>query len=280
MKQLIKRALTGAVYVGLIIASMLLMENWLFIFLFAAILGQALNEFYSQIAQAQKNHVKTANTIIDITGGVATFVATAITSLPVAAATFTLYASIRLIVALYARENNPVSSLALGFFGQIYITLPLCALALLYKMGPLVALAMFVFIWASDTGAYCVGCTIGKHRLFERISPKKSWEGFFGGLALCAILGGVAFSQFSEVLTIDSTPLAEHTTMAGFIAFAVAVAIFSTLGDLIESLLKRTIGIKDFGTILPGHGGVLDRIDSLLLVAPTSLICILIINYL
>ena len=280
MKQLIKRALTGAVYVGLIIASMLLMENWLFIFLFAVILGQALNEFYSQIVQAQKNHAKTANTIIDITGGVATFVATAVTTLPVAVATFTLYASIRLIVALYARENNPVSSLALGCFGQIYITLPLCALALLYKMGPLVALAMFVFIWASDTGAYCVGCTIGKHRLFERISPKKSWEGFFGGLALCAILGGVAFSQFSEVLTIDSTPLAEHTTMAGFIAFAVAVAIFSTLGDLIESLLKRTIGIKDFGTILPGHGGVLDRIDSLLLVAPTSLICILIINYL
>ena len=179
MKQLIKRALTGAVYVGLIIASMLLKENWLFIFLFAVILGQALNEFYSQIAQAQKNHAKTANTIIDIIGGAATFVATAITSLPVAAATFTLYASIRLVVALYARENNPVSSLALGFFGQIYITLPLCALALLYKMGPLVALAMFVFIWASDTGAYCVGCTIGKHRLFERISPKKSWEGFF-----------------------------------------------------------------------------------------------------
>ena len=121
-------------------------------------------------------------------------------------------------------------------------------------------LAMFAFIWISDTGAYMVGCLIGKHRLFERISPKKSWEGFFGGLGLSIIIAALAARFIPDGYVLLSG-------YAQWIVFAVLVTIFSTWGDLCESLIKRTVGVKDSGKLIPGHGGILDRIDSLLLVS-------------
>mgnify|MGYP003461984886 FL=1 len=125
-------------------------------------------------------------------------------------------------------------------------------------------LAIFIFIWLNDTGAYCVGTLIGKHRLFERISPKKSWEGFWGGLILC-VISGIAIATWLN--SYFNGP-----QLYGWIVLAAIVSIFSTWGDLCESLIKRSIGVKDSGKILPGHGGILDRIDSLLLVSPTALL--------
>ena len=129
---------------------------------------------------------------------------------------------------------------------------------ILHTYGMLIALFMFVCIWLNDTGAYLVGCTIGKHRLFERISPKKSWEGFFGGMVFC-----IAAGAFAHLLIGGSQAI--------WIPFAIIVSVFATWGDLVESLIKRTAGVKDSGNIMPGHGGVLDRIDSLLFVAPAIL---------
>ena len=121
-------------------------------------------------------------------------------------------------------------------------------------------LSIFVFIWLSDTGAYCVGSLIGKHRLFERISPKKSWEGSIGG-GIFSIASSLGFAHFFPF-------------MPGWqwVGLAIVVVIFGTWGDLTESLMKRQLGIKDSGNILPGHGGMLDRFDSALMAIPAAVV--------
>ena len=136
--------------------------------------------------------------------------------------------------------------------------------------APRLLLGLFIFIWLYDTGAYCVGVLLGRHRLFERISPKKSWEGVIGGVAF-SVLGAFAshhwFNEFFQVPDLMT-----------WVGLSVVVAVFATFGDLVESLIKRTVGVKDSGNIMPGHGGILDRIDSLLLVAPAVLIYLQLIH--
>ena len=121
-------------------------------------------------------------------------------------------------------------------------------------------MSFFIFIWINDTGAFLVGITIGHHRLFERISPKKSWEGFAGGL-IFSLMTAWIFSLFYD-----------NFSLIQWLGFSLTISISSTFGDLCESLLKRTIHIKDSGHILPGHGGLLDRFDSVLLAAPAAYI--------
>ena len=135
--------------------------------------------------------------------------------------------------------------------------------------APRLLLGVFMFIWLYDTGAYCVGMLLGRHRLFERISPKKSWEGVIGGIAAC-VAGAYATNYwFDEFFQVPEFSI--------WLGLSVVVAVFATFGDLVESLIKRTVGVKDSGHILPGHGGILDRIDSLLLVVPAVLIYLLLI---
>ena len=126
-----------------------------------------------------------------------------------------------------------------------------------------------MFIWLYDTGAYCVGMLLGRHRLFERISPKKSWEGVIGGIIACVAGAYVTNYWFDEFFQVPDINV--------WVGLSVVVAVFATFGDLVESLIKRTVGVKDSGNILPGHGGILDRIDSLLLVAPAVLIYLLLV---
>lgn len=121
-------------------------------------------------------------------------------------------------------------------------------------------IAMFVTIWLNDTGAYLVGVSIGKHKMFERISPKKSWEGFIGG-AVTALVTGYVFSLFFPQISLLS-----------WLIFSEIVVVFGTFGDLLESLMKRAIKVKDSGDVIPGHGGLLDRFDSMLLAAPAIFI--------
>jgi len=121
-------------------------------------------------------------------------------------------------------------------------------------------MAVFVTIWVNDTGAYVFGVTLGKHRMFERVSPKKSWEGFIGG-GLTALLSGYVFSL-----------IVPEISLIQWLIFSEIVVIFGTFGDLLESLMKRTIHVKDSGDVIPGHGGLLDRFDSMLLVAPAIFI--------
>lgn len=180
---------------------------------------------------------------------------------------FLVYLIGRLVAQLYITGFNPLSGMQASLSGQMYVALPLsCASLMFLVCNPQVVLAMFILIWLNDTGAFCVGSAIGRHRLFERISPKKSWEGFFGGLVFA--VGGAA------LIKLLSGSWAPGLSMPLMCVMGVVVCIFATLGDLVESLIKRTAHVKDSGHIMPGHGGILDRIDSLLLVAP-AVICFL-----
>ena len=179
-----------------------------------------------------------------------------------------------LIAELYLRRPNPIANWAYTMMSQLYVALPFALLSVLYfypiqvirdgelatGITPVLPLSVFIFLWASDSGAYMVGSLIGKHRLFERISPKKSWEGSIGG-GLLAMLAAWVLSYFFPIMTLPC-----------WIGMALVVVVFGTWGDLVESLFKRQLGIKDSGNILPGHGGILDRFDSAMLAIPAVVV--------
>lgn len=165
-----------------------------------------------------------------------------------------------IIIELYQKSEKPFENIALLIFPVIYIAIPFAFMNIAYhdfgKNG-FAVLAFFIFIWASDVGAYCFGMLLGKHKLFPRISPKKSWEGFFGGI-ITAIIAGILVSKF----------MFAGNYMHHWLIISVISAIFGTVGDLAESMLKRSAGVKDSGKIMPGHGGILDRFDAALLAFP------------
>ncbi len=169
---------------------------------------------------------------------------------------------IRFVSELYVKEGNPIKSLALSMLTQMYIGVPLACMSVTsFILDPKVILIIFFMLWINDTGAYLVGSMIGKHRLFERISPKKSWEGFFGGL----VFNLIAASLFCYC---SNSFMGLHANIGQWLGLAVIVTIFGTWGDLVESMFKRHYHIKDSGNLIPGHGGILDRIDSFLLAMP------------
>lgn len=273
MKNLLKRSLSGAVYVALIIVAVVL-GDWWHIALFSLFTLLAVVEF-SRISNASTGGAKTLSLVADAVGGLLLFFAVTLMAPPVHylialsgvfLLCYFLYLIARLVMQLYTREESPLTNLAFSYMGQMYIALPLGLMSFYYMLpnGKALLLAMFVMIWLSDTGAYCVGSLIGRHKLFPRISPAKSWEGFCGGVVF------VIASAF--VMKYCFGGWFHDTSISSLCGLGVVVAVFATWGDLVESLIKRSLGVKDSGNILPGHGGILDRIDSLLLVVPSSLL--------
>ena len=142
----------------------------------------------------------------------------------------------------------------------MYVALPLALSMFIYAYSPAIVLSMFIFIWLNDTGAFVVGSLLGKHRLFPRLSPKKSWEVFWGGLTICVIAAIMIETFLPDFFTAIN--------MLQAIIFSLVAVVFSTWGDLIESMFKRNFDVKDSGHLIPGHGGVLDRFDSVIFTAP------------
>jgi phosphatidate cytidylyltransferase len=178
-----------------------------------------------------------------------------------------------MIAELYKKSGNPFQNIAWTILAILYIAIPFALLT--YFFGQNAAnwqersgtiLGFFVILWLNDTGAYFIGSLAGKHRLFERISPKKSWEGSIGG-GVVALLTAWGISFIFTQYTIDQ-----------WLLIALVIIVLGTLGDLVESMLKRSIEIKDSGNILPGHGGLLDRFDAVLLASPFVFVLLTFLN--
>lgn len=161
------------------------------------------------------------------------------------------------IPELIAKSELSMSRVGLGFLGQMWIVVPLCVLFLLWiPQNSVSVLAFFVLIWMSDTAAYVFGSLFGKHKLAPNISPGKTWEGF---LCSCVFTIGLAVGlSYIPFFRMMGMPI------SWWIVFALIIQVFGLMGDLVESLFKRKAGVKDSGNIIPGHGGVLDRVDSIL----------------
>jgi phosphatidate cytidylyltransferase len=266
MKSFIVRALTGIVFVGTLLAAMLY-NNISFSILFAIVTGLAVNEFCNIIHEYKKT---TFSTLLSVLGGVYLFfIFFAVTNLQVTDVTIISLPYIFLIVYMFVRELYRTEGGALDNFAyfalsQVYAALPFAMLNITATFGGeynyILPLAIFIFLWSNDSGAYCIGCLFGKHKMFERISPKKTWEGFAGGAAV-ALIAGYVMSLYFDILN----------TWQWMVMAALVVAA-GTLGDLIESCIKREAKIKDSGNILPGHGGILDRFYSTMLSVPVIVI--------
>lgn len=268
MNNLIKRAVFGSLYVVAILAALFLENKVLYLVLFSLLSFIAVYE-YNVLSGSQRT--RPLRTLLDAGAAVYLFVVSFMLIEGPASdlrllAPYFFYLIYSFVRSIYSDRAEAPNSLARIVLGQVYIALPfVCAnlshLWLNVDGTPLLLLLVFVCIWVNDTGAFIIGSTLGKRPLFPSVSPKKSWEGFFGGLA---------FSIASAIiLGIKLAPESASPVVYGILGAVISVA--STWGDLFESMLKRNAGVKDSGRIIPGHGGVLDRIDSFLFALPAAL---------
>lgn len=275
MKNLIVRSITGVFFVAAIVVCF--MEPAAMEFLFALVTGLSIWEYCGLV-----NNVKgvQVNRFISTVAGVYFFLAAGgfCSGLVPTAAVFIPYllTIVYLFISeLYAKTENAVNDLAYTMLGQMYIALPFSTINVLafnvaadgsVVFNYLIPLCVFIFLWANDTGAYCAGSLLGRHKLFPRVSPGKSWEGSIGGAVIVLI---VAFfiGRYENGTGVDT-----GLTVMQWMGLGLVVVVFGTWGDLVESLFKRTLGIKDSGNILPGHGGMLDRFDSSLMAMPASVV--------
>ena len=264
------RAITGLFFVLVMLASVL-SGHYAFVFFYLLLTVLCLQEFYKLIKQAgfkPNQPLGYLNTILiyaafALLSYKADLPNPADFTFPLGKLIFLLPVTLGgiFIAELFRKQANPFTNIAFTFLGVIFATLPFSffhALAYVTNTGynNHVPIAFLLMLWANDTGAYLSGRWLGKTKLFERHSPKKTWEGFFGGVLISAAAG--------YIISIYFTDLAWNV----WVSMAVIIGCVGTLGDLVESMFKRSLNIKDSGGILPGHGGLLDRFDGLLLAAP------------
>ena len=275
MKNFIIRTITGIIFVAAIVSCFLRPEAM--VLLFSIITGLTVWEFTGLVNERED---VTVNRFISTVAGVYFFyamtyycsdmyagIAKSVVFIPY------LVTIVYLLVAeLYLKQKDPIQDWAYTMLAQIYIALPFSRINLLafnatsegsVAFNTLLPLSIFIFLWVNDSGAYCVGSLLGRHKLFPRISPGKSWEGSIGG-AVFVLAAAYAISYFLDTDQMLAMPV--------WLGLGLVVVVFGTWGDLVESLFKRTLGIKDSGNILPGHGGMLDRFDSSLLAIPAAVI--------
>ncbi|WMJ72482.1 phosphatidate cytidylyltransferase [Cytophagaceae bacterium ABcell3] len=256
LHQRILAGLVGAATIVLLIV----LNEWTFFFLFAAICVIALQEFYKMMESSGLKPNRIYGTALGL------FIFTIVFFIEYGllhARTFYMIIPIfflLFIMELFTKHDKPFHNIAFTFLGIIYIAFPLAMLSIpafstgTYNYGHI--LSVLLIIWATDTGAYIAGRAFGKNKLFERISPKKTWEGSIGG-AILSVATALVLSTFFTTLS----PL-------NWVFLALIIMVFGSFGDLVESLLKRSLDIKDSGALIPGHGGFLDRFDSLLIASP------------
>ena len=289
MKNFITRTITGILFVAIMVTGICLRGDAM-ILLFALITGLTLWEFTGLVNE----HVAdtTVNRFITTAAGVYLFLAFAgyCTGIvpPSAFIPYLLTLIYLFISELYLKQKNPIQDWAYTMLSQLYIALPFSMINVLsFQADPLsgqiayhwlLPMSVFIFLWANDTGAYCAGSLFGRHKRFPRVSPGKTWEGSIGGAVIVLIIAAV-ISYFAGSDASLSTLNAQLSTLK-WLGLGLVVVFFGTWGDLVESLFKRTLGIKDSGNILPGHGGMLDRFDSSLMAIPAAVIYLYTLQFL
>lgn len=279
MNEFFKRTLSGAVYVGVVVGS-ILYGSGIFVGIIAALAALAIKE-YNYLQYTHSNLLNRISEVSAVLPCLACYYmlqgASGKHIVLVSSICYALIIITLLIVELWDTKNNPFVIWGHILISHIMIALPFASMCMLFAINKWLILAIFVLIWLNDTGAYLVGSLSaklpsGNHKMFPRVSPKKSWEGLIGGIML-SIGAGILLAHLGW---FDLLAEKANVYVIGAV-FALVVSIFGTIGDLVESLMKRTIGVKDSGRFLPGHGGVLDRFDSILLAAPMALILITIL---
>ncbi|MBO5824143.1 MAG: phosphatidate cytidylyltransferase [Prevotella sp.] len=274
MKNFIIRAITGIFFVAAIVVSFI--NPLAMTFLFAIVTGLTIWEFTGLVNE--RDGVDT-NRLICTVAGVYFFIAVIGFCSELTPSTvfipYLITVVYLMITELYAKNPDPIHTWAYTMMSQMYIALPFSMLGVLAFRGShegvvyswVAPLSVFVFLWINDTGAYLCGSLLGKHKLFPRISPGKSWEGSIGGFVFVSAIA-VLIWHLAESYGYNDLSLNAYE----WVGLGLIVAVFGTWGDLVESLFKRTIGIKDSGNILPGHGGMLDRFDSSLMAMPAAVV--------
>lgn len=273
MNELLKRILTAIVFGTLVIGSLLLHPALFAMVLTGFIIAASFE--WIRITVHLGHSLKTAELIIVALWMFAPVVFFAsgfdTTAFPVFLSLL-LILPVAAIAEIYRNKTSAVLNLMVLGSGILYYVVPLAILAMMTQPefamfqqdANILPLFLFIVIWTYDTFAYFIGSLIGKHKLFERLSPKKTWEGMIGGMLITTALMAFVF------------PLLIPLPLVFILAGTILIIIAATYGDLFESLLKRKAGIKDSGTIFPGHGGVLDRFDSVFFAAPVFLVFCLI----
>lgn len=268
MNNFIQRTLSAIVYAGIVIASILVHPMY-FGIVFMLITALAIREHHKLVGASIKS------TAYAMSAGVLLFATSYFHFCGDNICKWLLFLYLTtlclgVIHELFTPQEDPTRSWGQLCSSQIMIALPFALMNGLLMENKFLLLALFAIIWINDSGAYIVGSLTnklkgGNHKMFPRVSPAKSWEGLIGGFIFDLIAGYVFYEiGWTMGLTLTAYPMIDS------LLFALTIGIFGTLGDLIESLFKRTLGVKDSGKFLPGHGGVLDRFDSLLLAAPVA----------
>lgn len=268
MKNLMVRTLSGLA-LAVVVLGAVIWSQWSFGALLLVLLVGGMLEFYT-LAEKQGN---APQKVVGLVAGVVLFVlnfafisddieilGNARQAFGCGLAFLLLLLPAMFICELYRRNENPAAGIGTTLMGICYVALPLSLMCYIPIVGsdvwnPWMMVAYIFIIWANDVFAYLVGMSVGRHRLCERLSPKKSWEGFFGGIVGAVVMGIVAARVLDGM-------------MWAWAGLALVAAVSGVLGDLVESMFKRAAGVKDSGNLIPGHGGVLDRFDAMLLSAP------------
>ncbi len=266
MSNLIQRSITGFFFV-IVLLSGIIFGKYTFIALFMVITCISLWEFYSMTEKSGLRPQKLIGTL----AGTAFFLISSLYLQRVLPQSYVIFLFpmlfLIMILEIYKPSDKPITNTAITLLGIFYLSMPLVLLNYLAYPPPLgstnaigynpnIILGFFFLMWTNDSFAYLTGVKIGKHKLFESISPKKTWEGSIGGALFTFIASFILAHYFHELRLLD------------WVIMALLITIFGTLGDLVQSNFKRSLNLKDSGTLLPGHGGILDRLDSVFIASP------------
>lgn len=255
MKELAIRSAAGLIFVAAVISSIIIGQV-AFFGLFSIIVIIASLE-YSSITRVKPNSLKAFYAFLSFL----VFLISFLTSFGIADIKLLLLILpilfLPAIMELYIKESS-TDSIAKAIFGILYTSIPFSLMNFFFSEPnhKYILLSVFVLVWVFDSFAYLSGVSIGKHKLFKSISPKKSWEGFFGGMIFSVAASYVISRYISDI------------SFMYYAIMAVLISITATFGDLLESKLKRSAGVKDSGKIIPGHGGILDRFDAVMFILP------------